>query len=111
LTVVRRTIAVVERCRSTVMCRGRITLTRAIRTGNGAKLQTLRCAGATVRIKAGRSATVRLTLGTTCLRILRSKPHRQLSVRYTFTSQAGQLGEREWVMLVLQPPRPPRRSV
>ncbi len=105
LVVTGRTILLVERCRSSVICRGRITLTRTVRTGKHGKLRTERCASTSVRIRAHRTATISITLSAACVRFLLAQPHHRLLVLYTFQSQTGQVGERERVMLVLQPPR------
>ncbi len=106
LAVLGRTILVRQRCRSHVMCRGRITFARSMRTGSAGRLRTLRCASAASRVGAGRSVVRRLTLSATCLHLLRAEPHRRLPVAYTLVSQTGQAGDRRWIMLVLQAPPP-----
>ena len=101
LTVIGRTIRFTEKCQSTLLCRGRFSLTVTVR-GKNKKLTTVGCASGSFRIRANRSAALRVTLSSACLRLLRAQAHHRLTVIYTSTSQTRQSGQRNRVTLVLR---------
>jgi hypothetical protein len=101
LTVIGRTIRFTEKCQSKVLCRGRFSLTATVRGRHG-KLTTVRCASGSFRIRANRSATLRVTLSSACMRLLRAQRHHRLTVMYTSQSSTGQVGQRKRIVLVLR---------
>ena len=101
LTVIAGRIRFTQRCQSKVLCRGSFSFTATVK-GKNKKLTTVRCAAGSFRIKAGRSATIRVKLSNACLRLLRAQRHRQLTVLYTSKSSTGQVGQRKRVTLVLK---------
>jgi hypothetical protein len=102
LTVIRRRTRVVEKCQSSVLCRGRFTLAATLRSGRHHTRRTLRCASAGFRIRANRSATTRARVAGACLRLLRRARRHRLSVTYTSRATTGQTGQRKRVTLVLR---------
>jgi large repetitive protein len=95
-----RTIRFTVKCQSKVLCRGGFTLTVTLR-GKNKKLTTVRCASGSFRIRANRSAALRVTLSGACLRLLRAQANHRLTVVYTSKSQTGQAGQRNRVTLLL----------
>ncbi len=110
LTVIRRSIRVTETCRSSVPCRGQFSLAVTVRARGHKKRAMVRCARARFRIRAHRSATLRVKLTAACLRLLRAQRHHRLTVIYTSRPQSGVLGEHRRITLVLRTARRrPRR--
>ena len=101
LTVIGRTIRFTEKCQSTLLCRGRFSLTVTVR-GKNKKLTTVGCASGSFRIRANRSLRLRVTLSGACLRLLRAQANHRLTVIYTTKSQTGQVGQRNRITLVLR---------
>jgi hypothetical protein len=66
------------------------------------KLTTMPCASGSFRIKANRSATIRVTLSKACLRLLHTQRGHRLTVIYTSQSSTGQVGQRRRITLVLK---------
>ncbi|HWE10863.1 MAG TPA: hypothetical protein VG325_16050 [Solirubrobacteraceae bacterium] len=102
LTVIGRRIRVREKCLSSVVCRGRFSLTATVRAGQHKKLKAVGCASASFRIRANHSATIRTRLSTGCLRLLRAQRHHRLTVIYASQSQTRQVGQRKRITLVLK---------
>ncbi len=101
LTVIGNTIRFTQKCQSKVLCRGGFEFTATAR-GKNKKVTTVRCASGSFRIRAGRSATIRVTLSKACLRLLRAQRHHRLTVIYTSRSSTGQVGQRKQITLVLR---------
>lgn len=102
LTVIGRRIRVREKCQSRALCRGRFTFTTTVWIGKHRKLTAVRCASASFRIRAHRSAIIRATLTAACLRLLRTRRHHWLTVTYVSRSSTGQVGQRRRITLVLR---------
>lgn len=101
LTVIGRTIRFTQKCQSKVLCRGRFSFTATVRGRHG-KLTAVRCGSGSFRIRADRSATLRVTLGTACMRLLRAQRHHRLTVVYESQSSTGQVGQHKRIVLVLR---------
>ena len=101
LTVIGGKIRFAQKCQSKVLCRGTFSFTATVR-GKNKKVATVRCASGSFRIKANRSATIRVRLSKACLRLLRAQRHHRLTVIYASKSSTGQVGQRKRIMLVLR---------
>src|SRR5262249_15437599 len=109
LSVIGGRVAVTERCQSSVLCRGRFSLTTTVRVRKHKKLATVRCALASFRVRAHHSATIRARVTGRCLRLLRARRNHWLSVLYTSGAKTGQAGQRKRITLVLEQPRREKR--
>jgi YVTN family beta-propeller protein len=90
LTLVGRTTEIALHCASRYPCRGRLSLNTFTHIRQHSQLVTVACGSARIRVTANRTTRVRVTIGPSCLSIVRHAQQRPITAKLTTQLSSGQ---------------------